>query len=66
MDNRQMVLREIPKIDELLMDEQLIFFMETTPRAVVVDAAREVIEGIRKEVLTEHMEEVPDREEIVE
>ncbi len=66
MDNKQNILREIPKIDELLMDEQLIFFMETTPRAVVVDAAREVIEGIRKEVLTEHMEEVPDREEIVE
>ena len=66
MDNRQMVLREIPKIDELLMDEQLIFFMETTPRAVVVDAAREVIEEIRKDALAGTRTEVPKREAIVE
>ena len=66
MDNRQMVLREIPKIDELLMDEQLIFFMETAPRAVVVDAAREVIEEIRKDALAGTRTEVPKREAIVE
>ena len=66
MDNRQMVLREIPKIDELLMDEQLIFFMETTPRAVVVNAAREVIEEIRKDALAGTRTEVPKREAIVE
>ena len=38
MDNRQLLLRGLPKIDELLLDEQLVFFMESTPRSVVVDA----------------------------
>ncbi len=26
MDNRQLLLRGLPKIDELLLDEQLVFF----------------------------------------
>ena len=41
MEKKQEILRSIPKMDELLLDEQLVFFMESTPRAVVVDAARE-------------------------
>ena len=48
MDNRQLLLRGLPKIDELLLDEQLVFFMESTPRSVVVDAAREIIDELRK------------------
>ena len=65
MDNKQSLLRGIPKIDELLLDEQLIFFMETTPRAVVVDAAREIIDGLRKEILAGERESIPGKEELV-
>ena len=65
MDNRQSLLRGIPKIDELLLDEQLIFFMETTPRAVVVDAAREIIDGLRKEILAGERTSIPGREELI-
>ena len=65
MDNKQNLLRGIPKIDELLLDEQLIFFMETTPRAVVVDAAREIIDGLRKEILAGERESIPGKEELV-
>lgn len=65
MENKQNLLRGIPKIDELLLDEQLIFFMETTPRAVVVDAAREIIDGLRKEILTEERSSIPGKNELV-
>lgn len=65
MDNRQRILRGLPKIDELLLDEQLVFFMESTPRAVVVDAAREIIDRTRKEILSGELDRVPEREELV-
>lgn len=65
MEKRQELLRALPKIDELLLDEQLVFFMETTPRNVVVDAAREEIEAIRKEILNDSLTKVPERELII-
>lgn len=65
MGNKQNLLRGIPKIDELLLDEQLIFFMETTPRAVVVDAAREIIDGLRKEILADNRDCIPDKRELI-
>lgn len=65
MDNKQSLLRGIPKIDELLLDEQLIFFMETTPRAVVVDAAREITDGLRKEILSGERDFIPGKQELV-
>ncbi len=65
MENRQSLLRGIPKIDELLLDEQLVFFMESTPRAVVVDTAREIIDDLRKDILSGEKDEIPDRDEIV-
>ena len=65
MENRQSILREIPKIDELLLDEQLIFFMESTPRAVIVNAAREITERVRTEILVGNRKEAPDRQEMV-
>lgn len=65
MENRQSLLRGLPKIDELLLDEQLVFFMESTPRAVVVDTAREIIDNLRKDILSGEKEDIPDRDEIV-
>jgi len=65
MENRQSLLRGLPKIDELLLDEQLVFFMESTPRAVAVDTAREIIDDLRKDILSGEKEEIPDRDEIV-
>lgn len=65
MEKKQEILRSIPKMDELLLDEQLIFFMETTPRAVVVDAAREITDKIRKEILSGDRTDVPDRGEMI-
>ena len=66
MENMQKLLRGLPKIDELLLDEQLIFFMETTPRAVVVNAAREIIDNMRKQILSGERSEIPSRTAIIE
>ena len=66
MENMQKLLRGLPKIDELLLDEQLIFFMETTPRAVVVNAAREIIDTTRKQILGGELSEMPSRTAIIE
>ena len=66
MENMQKLLRGLPKIDELLLDEQLIFFMETTPRAVVVNAAREIIDVMRKKILGGELSEIPSRSAIIE
>ncbi|MBE5971488.1 MAG: L-seryl-tRNA(Sec) selenium transferase [Lachnoclostridium sp.] len=65
MENMQKLLRGLPKIDELLLDEQLIFFMESTPRAVVVNAAREIIDTMRKRILSGELAEVPSRTTII-
>jgi len=65
MENMQKLLRGLPKIDELLLDEQLIFFMESTPRAVVVNAAREIIDTMRKRILSGELAEVPSRTAII-
>ena len=48
MEDRRELLRKIPKIDEVLQDERLFFFTESTPRAVIVDSVREVIDELRK------------------
>ena len=66
MENMQGLLRGLPKIDELLLDEQLIFFMESTPRAVVVNAAREIIDTMRKRILSGEIAEVPSRTTFIE
>ena len=65
MDNRQLLLRGLPKIDELLLDEQLAFFMESTPRSVVVDAAREIIDELRREILSGEREDTPEKDELI-
>ena len=65
MDNRQLLLRGLPKIDELLLDEQLVFFMESTPRSVVVDAAREIIDELRREILSGEREDSPEKDELI-
>ncbi len=65
MDNRQLLLRGLPKIDELLLDEQLVFFMESTPRSVVVDAAREIIDELRRGILSGEREDTPEKDELI-
>lgn len=64
MEKREL-LRRIPKIDEVLQDERLFFFMETTPRPVVVDSVREVIEEMRQDILSGDREEIESKEMLI-
>lgn len=59
------LLRQIPKIDEVLQDERLFFFIETTPRPVVVDSVREVIEEMRKDILSGKRMEAEGKEQLI-
>ena len=51
MGKNQELLRKLPKIDEMLQDEHLIFFTEIMPRQVVVETLREVIDMVRREII---------------
>lgn len=66
MGEKQVLLRQIPKIDEVLQDERLIFFMEKMPRSVIVEAVREQIDKLRKGILEETENKVKSQEEIAE
>ena len=64
MGKNQELLRKLPKIDEMLQDEHLIFFTEIMPRQVVVETLREVIDMVRREIIEGRREEIPAVEEL--
>ena len=64
MGKNQELLRKLPKIDEMLQDEHLIFFTEIMPRQVVVEMLREVIDMVRREIIDGRREEIPAVEEL--
>ena len=65
MEDRRELLRKIPKIDEVLQDERLFFYTESTPRAVIVDSVREVIEELRKDILEGKRNQVGTKETLM-
>lgn len=65
MEDRRELLRKIPKIDEVLQDERLFFFTESTPRAVIVDSVREVIDELRKDILEGRRSQVGTKETLM-
>lgn len=65
MEDRRELLRKIPKIDEVLQDERLFFFTESTPRSVIVDSVREVIEELRKDILEGKRNQVGTKETLM-
>ena len=64
MGKNQELLRKLPKIDEMLQDEHLIFFTEIMPRQVGVETLREVIDMVRREIIDGRREEIPAVEEL--
>lgn len=52
MTSRTEWLRQIPSVDELLRRERLVQLAETNGRALVVEAARTVLEQLRRQVMT--------------
>lgn len=58
-------LRMLPKVDEMLQDRRLLFFMQKTPRQVVVDAVREITGQARADILEGRRQTAVTREEII-
>lgn len=66
MEDRQALLRGLPKVDEVLQDERLFLFFESTPRPLIVETVREAVEDLRAAVLRGETERIPSRDELVE
>ncbi len=49
--DKQTLLRALPKTDELLKRDDMTALVATVPRIVVVDAVRDVVEGLRARIL---------------
>ncbi len=48
----QNLLRQIPKVDELLKESEMLSLLEQYPRHLVVDAVRETLEHLRQTILS--------------
>lgn len=65
MEDRQMLLRGLPKVDEVLQDERLVLFYESMPRPLIVETIREEVGEIRKKILEGEVKKIPTQDEIM-
>lgn len=65
MSNPKELLRRIPKIDEMLQDEQLVFLLESHPRALVVEELRTLLDEIRQEILSGERTCLPEMDDLI-
>ncbi len=66
MENKQALLRGLPKVDEVLQDERLFLFFGNTPRALIVETVREAVANMRNAIMQGEIERVLSRDEIME
>lgn len=52
MDKKQELLKQLPKVDEVLKDQRLSLFFENTPRDLVVESVREELDKRRQRILS--------------
>ncbi len=57
--NKKELLRQIPKIDEVLNDQRLFAFFGNTARELIVESARESIDSLRERILDCEGEDLP-------
>ena len=58
----QKLLRQIPKVDELMKQPLLLSLCESVPSQTVTQAVRQVLEDLRKDILSGKIEEMPSVE----
>ena len=58
----QKLLRQIPKVDELMKQPLLLTLCETVPAQTVTQAVRQILEDLRKDILAGTIEEMPSVE----
>ncbi|MDY0094248.1 MAG: L-seryl-tRNA(Sec) selenium transferase [Candidatus Vecturithrix sp.] len=52
------LLRHIPKVDDLLQDKAILVLLEHSPRRIVVEAIRKVLEELRQAILQDGLQEL--------
>jgi len=65
MDGKNEMLRKIPQISEVLKDQRLVFLMDKSPRTTVVEAVREIMDQLRKEILAGSRNTLDVQEKII-
>jgi len=50
MENKNILFRSLPKVDEILQKEKIEDALNYIPRDIVLESIREVIEDIRKNI----------------
>lgn len=63
--DKNSLLRNLPKIDEVLKEDKLNYALNTISRIIVLEAARKVIDSYRVKLLKEEIEDY-SKEEIIE
>ena len=56
------LLRQIPKVDELLKDPAVLALLEQHSRAVVIEAIRETLEHLRQAILQDALQELSQQD----
>ena len=58
LDNKKELLRQLPKIDEVLKDRRLSAFLEETPRPLLAGAVKDAVCSLREAILKGEVESV--------
>lgn len=66
MFDKQSILREIPRVDEMLQRKDLFFLMEETSVSEVRETVREMIAKVRQEILDGIRTSAPSADEVAE
>ncbi len=56
MDNKAKLFSCLPKVDDLLAQENIIMLLESIPRGIVVESIREVIDDLRRRIIANRMQ----------
>lgn len=65
MEDRQILLRGLPKVDEVLQDQRLVLFYEAMPRPLIVETVREAVGDMRTDILEGMIKKIPSQDEIM-
>ena len=62
--NINYLLRLLPKVDDILSTKEIINGCADKPYSIVIESVRTVIDTIRRNILSENINEIPDMSDI--
>ncbi|MDD6435159.1 MAG: L-seryl-tRNA(Sec) selenium transferase [Clostridiales bacterium] len=66
MSDKKEILRKLPKTDEMLQDEHLLFFTQKLSARTVADTVRNLVADYREKILSGEINEAPDKDTLIE